>query len=87
MGSHTMTGCAWFSYTYMYISYFSYTLVLSNQVAPPTGPKTIGNFVVSPCGGRLEPGQTASVEVTFTPKGKGEYKEFIQVRIDRRRGQ
>lgn len=50
------------------------------QVPPPTGSKTIGSFVVSPCGGTLEPGQSASIEVTFTPKGKGEYREFIQVR-------
>lgn len=49
------------------------------QVPPPTGSKTIGSFVVSPCGGTLEPGQSASIEVTFTPKGKGEYREFIQV--------
>lgn len=52
----------------------------ASQVPPPTGSKTIGSFVVSPCGGTLEPGQSASIEVTFTPKGKGEYREFIQVR-------
>lgn len=81
-----MAGCAWFSYTYTYLILLIHAGAV-NQVAPPTGLKAIGNFVVSPCGGRLEPGQTASVEVTFTPKGKGEYKEFIQVRGDARRGQ
>jgi hypothetical protein len=54
------------------------------KVLPPTGPKPLGHFTVTPCGGLLEPGQTATVEVAFTPAGKAAYKEHIRLMISGR---
>ena len=47
----------------------------------PTEEKSIGQFVVSPAGGVLQPGQSMGVEVKFLPKESNVFRENLKIMI------
>ncbi|GMH58813.1 hypothetical protein TrST_g5240 [Triparma strigata] len=49
--------------------------------AVPEGEKEIGQFVVTPSGGVLQPGQSTGVEVKFVPNGSEVYREDLKILI------
>ena len=49
--------------------------------AASDAPKDIGQFVVTPSGGVLQPGQSTGIEVKFIPKGSSVYREDLKILI------
>jgi len=54
-------------------------VVPATPVPPPIAPRNVGPFRVSPGGGTLEPGQSATIEVSYTPSGSAVHKESLRV--------
>ena len=59
---------------------------LRKEGAAPGGPvseaeKEIGQFVVTPSGGVLQPGQSMGIEVKFIPKGSSVYREDLKILV------
>jgi hydrocephalus-inducing protein len=51
---------------------------------PPTEPLVIGQFKISPAGGKITPGQTASIEIVFNAKGSEVFRQTLRIDVSNR---
>ena len=49
--------------------------------AVPTGESQIGQFVVTPCGGVLQPGESMGIEIKFLPKESEVFREDLKILV------